>query len=319
MEFHPVASMFPLMEGAEFDALVADIAEHGQLEPIWLYEGKVLDGRNRWRACQQLGIEPRVQQWANGRDPEAFVVSLNLHRRHLTRDQRDALICDLRRKGLTLQKIADAVGVNVATAQRATQGVELLQMQKVEGADGKQYPTHYAPRETLEPPPMPHVSYNSGNNEWYTPPEYIAAACEVMGGIDLDPASSEIANRIVGAGTFYTAEDDGLAKAWSGRVWMNPPYASELIGAFTGKLAGSVRAGAVPTAIVLVNNATETGWFGDVIGVASAVCFPRSRVRFWQPDGRTSAPLQGQAIIYIGPEPERFREVFGAFGWTASL
>jgi ParB family chromosome partitioning protein len=160
-----------------------------------------------------------------------------------------------------------------------------------------------------------HVAYNSGNNEWYTPPEYIAAARRVMDGIDCDPASSDIANRIVGASRYFTAENDGLDHNWSGRVWMNPPYAGELIGKFTEKLAEHFTEGSVFEAIVLVNNATETNWFQGLLVHASAVCFPRQRVKFIDMAGNpTGAPLQGQAVLYLGDNPVKFGAEFSAFG-----
>ncbi len=165
----------------------------------------------------------------------------------------------------------------------------------------------------------PHVAQNSGNNEWYTPSEFIDAARSVMGDIDLDPASSHIANGTVQAKGYFTKDDDGLSLPWYGRVWMNPPYAADLIAKFTEKLASHVVAGDVQEAIVLVNNATETAWFQDLIDVAAAVAFPQSRVKFYKPDGTHGAPLQGQAIIYMGNQPDLFRETFSTFGWSAKL
>jgi phage N-6-adenine-methyltransferase len=159
-----------------------------------------------------------------------------------------------------------------------------------------------------------HVSHNSGENEWYTPAEFVEAARLVLGEIDLDPASSEAANEIVQAREFFTAEDDGLAQEWRGRVWMNPPYAAELIGQFTEKLAAAYEGRDVSAAVILVNNATETKWFQRLARIADALCFPERRVRFWNPDGESSAPLQGQALIYLGNDADAFAEHFAQFG-----
>ena len=159
----------------------------------------------------------------------------------------------------------------------------------------------------------PHVSFNSGNNEWYTPSEYIEAARQAMGSIDLDPASSETAQRTVQAAKYYTAESNGLDKTWRGNIWMNPPYASDLIGKFISKLSEERQN--YNQAVVLVNNATETEWFRMLISEASAVCFPKGRVRFYMPDGKTGAPLQGQAVVYIGDRTDSFFEAFSRIGW----
>lgn len=161
-----------------------------------------------------------------------------------------------------------------------------------------------------------HVSANSGNNEWYTPAQYIEAARRVMGGIDLDPATCEIANRTVGAARIFTAEDDGLSQEWPiGRIWMNPPYAQPLIGHFSERIAQEVKLGS--EAIVLVNNATETAWFQTMAEACSAICFPKGRIKFLDPDGKPSgAPLQGQAIIYLGENSNRFDSEFSVFGFV---
>jgi hypothetical protein len=93
--FHPVSAIFPLMDGPEFDALVADIREHGLIEPILTYQGQIVDGRNRYRACQMAGVEPRFNEWMGGGSLADLTISLNLHRRHLTASQRAAIAVDL--------------------------------------------------------------------------------------------------------------------------------------------------------------------------------------------------------------------------------
>lgn len=158
-----------------------------------------------------------------------------------------------------------------------------------------------------------HVSANSGENEWYTPPEYIEAARDVMGSIDLDPASCETAQGNVRAKRFYTSDDDGLAKKWTGNVWLNPPYSKDLIGQFAAKVVAE--SSRFEQAIVLVNNATDTAWFHELASVASAICFLRGRVKFLDRTGKpANTPVQGQAVLYVGRNVEHFRSRFSAFG-----
>jgi hypothetical protein len=87
LQFHPIANCFPSIEGREFAALVEDVRANGLLVPIKLYEGMILEGRNRFRACSAAGVAPRFEQYA-GDDPIGFVVSMNLRRRHLSESQR---------------------------------------------------------------------------------------------------------------------------------------------------------------------------------------------------------------------------------------
>jgi hypothetical protein len=163
-------------------------------------------------------------------------------------------------------------------------------------------------------PPHVHVGENSGENEWYTPAAYVEAARAVMGDIDLDPASNAVANGTVGASIYYDADRNGLAHEWFGRVWMNPPYAQPACAHFCQKLVAHFEQDTVTEACVLVNNATETEWFQAVAQRAVAVCFPNGRIRFWHPDRQEGAPLQGQAVLYLGPHPTEFRHQFGRFG-----
>ncbi len=92
--FHPIACMFPLLEGGEFAAVVDDIRAYGLLESIVLFEGMILDGRNRDRACREAGVEPRYRKMTfdSYADAVNYVISANIHRRHLTAEQKRELI-----------------------------------------------------------------------------------------------------------------------------------------------------------------------------------------------------------------------------------
>src|SRR5262249_16770027 len=87
LRFHPLADIFPLIEGKEFDELVADIKEHGLRDPVVMFEDMILDGRNRHRACLAASVEPTYRVY-QGDDPVSYVISLNLRRRHLDESQR---------------------------------------------------------------------------------------------------------------------------------------------------------------------------------------------------------------------------------------
>lgn len=161
----------------------------------------------------------------------------------------------------------------------------------------------------------PHVSNNSGENEWYTPPRYLDAARKAMGGIDTDPASSAFANKTVRAKRHFTVEDDGLKQKWSGRVWMNPPYAQPLIADFIEAAVTKYEAGEFDEACVLVNNATETQWFQRLLEKGCAVCFIKGRIKYHDATGApANTPLQGQAVVYLGKRPKSFAMAFSAEG-----
>ncbi len=91
---HPFADMFPMMGDAELKQLADDIRQNGQREPICAVGRELLDGRNRYRACQMAGVKPKVEQYA-GDDLLGFVLSKNLHRRHLTESQRAMIAAKL--------------------------------------------------------------------------------------------------------------------------------------------------------------------------------------------------------------------------------
>lgn len=98
IEIHPLAELFPLISGPEFDELVSSIKEHGQRDAIVLYHGQILDGRNRYRACGVAGVEPRFETY-QGNDPTAFVIDKNVHRRHLNESQRAMIAARLANLG----------------------------------------------------------------------------------------------------------------------------------------------------------------------------------------------------------------------------
>lgn len=344
----------PKLSDGEFSQLEESILAEGCRDPfvIWAETGLLLDGHNRKSICDthSLPYPDTVSVSLPSREAALDWIDRNqLGRRNLTPDQaallrgrrynrvkgnREDNLVQNAPKGnncpseSTAEALASEHGVSPRTIKndaRYAAAVETLGLgsQVASGtldasrkdvvAVAKSLPTDATSEdveEAVEKLKKPHVANNSGDNEWYTPKEYIEAARAVMGGIDLDPASCEAANEVVGAAEFYTEDDDGLAQEWSGRVWMNPPYAQPAIRHFAEKIATEE---GVEQAVILVNNATETKWFQTMLSRASAVCFPSGRVKFWHPS-KESAPLQGQAVLYIGRSHKAFAKSFSRFG-----
>jgi hypothetical protein len=168
---------------------------------------------------------------------------------------------------------------------------------------------------------------SSASAEWFTPPHYIKAVREVLGAIDLDPASCEAANRIVQAARYFTETDNGYTREWRGKLFLNPPYGwcypdgrrkenggLSAQGHWTKRLIAQYRAGTVTEAILLINANTGEQWFQALWEFP--ICFVNRRIRFIPGEGTDphKQPTKSNAFIYFGPRPARFTEVFGQFG-----
>jgi phage N-6-adenine-methyltransferase len=343
---HPLADIFPLMSGDEFVALKEDIKANGLVEPIWVLDGLLLDGRNRFKACQEVGVQPVFREY-QGDNPTAFVISLNLKRRHLNESQRAMVAAKL--ANMPAHRIADK-SANLRTSQ--AEAADLLNVgtrsvtsaKKVEekgspelvaaveegkisvstAAELTETPVEtqiYAAENPKEAPAIVHNhrAQGTGENEWYTPEQHIASASQVLGGIALDPATSELANKVVKADTIFTQEDNGLEQPWHGTVWLNPPYSQPAISQFAEKLASEWESGRLTAAIALTHNYTDTQWFHRLAKACTAICFTKGRIGFVNPEGKKAAPTQGQSFFYFGDKPEDFADEFSKHGFVVEV
>jgi ParB family chromosome partitioning protein len=158
----------------------------------------------------------------------------------------------------------------------------------------------------------------SETNEWYTPEHYIASVRAVLGCIDLDPASCETANAVVQAAEFFTEADDGLKRAWHGRVFMNPPYGVDKgesrAANFCNKAITEYRAGRVTEAIILVNSVHSQKWQRPLYDFP--VCFVDHRIEFCDQHGEVNPnPTFANIFVYLGQHEDRFAEEFEKHGY----
>jgi phage N-6-adenine-methyltransferase len=156
---------------------------------------------------------------------------------------------------------------------------------------------------------------NQGD-EWGTPVEIIERVRAFFGGqIDCDPATNEVAQKVVRATQYYTKEQDGLKQQWPGNTFLNGPYSD--MAPWVKKLISEYAAGHATEAICLTNACVDTAWFRDLANVAAAICFPLGRIKFIDSNGQApNSPTLPQALTYFGPRPCQFARPFSLIGFV---
>jgi len=156
------------------------------------------------------------------------------------------------------------------------------------------------------------------SDSWFTPKKYIDLVNKSIGSIDLDPFSSQQANEVIRAKRFFDENTDAFKQTWfekGGTVFMNPPYSRQLINAAVDLFIKNWQQGAITEGIVLVNNATETKWFQQLLRESSAICLVSKRIAFENRDGKhVSGNTRGQAFLYFGKKVGNFKKTFSPVG-----
>lgn len=339
-------ALIPPLSPDEYSQLEKNIIADGCREPLITWGNILVDGHNRYEICTKHGLPFTTveKDFADDSAAKLWMIDNQKGRRNLTdgwkyqlsQSKKEILLEQGRVKNLetsgrprkeplsivdnglpkhnTRETIADDLGWStgkVAMADKVWKDATPEIKEQVLSGEVSINEAYKAVKAGDT-----HVGKNSGENEWYTPERFIEASRLTMGQIDLDPASSELANQTVKADMYFTKESNGLDKKWSGAVFCNPPYAQPLMNQFAEKIVKEFSEGNISQAIVLVNNATETRWFQLMARKASAVCFPESRIKFIDRQGNEGAPLQGQAFLYFGSSTGLFENNFSKFGFV---
>lgn len=325
----PIAELYPLMDADALLELSHSVRRNGLREPIVLRaDGAVLDGRNRLRACEIAGVEPRFVEFS-GSDEDAleFVVDTNSTRRHLSKSQRALVAARLadfqhggsrsRQAGSYTQKAAAAkLGIGERSVRDGKLVIERgpaeLKADVERGLVAVRAAAEMiraAGKERVLVSEYHRLRRESGSVEWYTPPHILGLVTELLGEIDLDPASNE-GEPWVTARRHFTAADDGLSQKWSGRIFLNPPWnAQGSPAAWVKKLIEEYERGEVIEAVCLLPARTNTAWMDLLSGYAR--CFVRGRLRFGDATGEAPFPV---VLVYLGSRVQEFVDIFDVVG-----
>lgn len=157
------------------------------------------------------------------------------------------------------------------------------------------------------------INQTSGNFEYYTPYKIVQAARQTMGKIDLDPASSHLANKFVKATSIFTIEDDGLKQKWFGKVWMNHPFGRDTNPKWIKKIIEEYKCGNIVEACCITYASTSEAWFQPLLSYLQ--CFLVPRTNYILPDGsKKQGVTKGSVVTYLGNNSINFHESFASFG-----
>jgi hypothetical protein len=339
-------AQIPPLGDEELALLRQSLLRDGCRDPlvIWLGHNIILDGHHRFEICSEYGIPfQTIAYLFESREAAADWIDANqLGRRNLPPDAMSLLRGrrfnrtkqshggQVPRKGRaqsepspperTAATLAQQHGVSPATIKRDGVFAKAVQDLKPHVPDIEQrvmagkVPSREAVVQAAKEPEKAKATFDksvhasSETSEHYTPAHIVAAVDLCLGGIDLDPCSNSKSDPNVPAANVFTAAENGLTRPWSGTVYMNPPYGSE-IKAWIEKLVHEYEDGEVSAAIALVPARPDTGWF---LALANyPVCFVSGRLTFIGNDSPAPFP---SALVYLGRDPERFHEVFERTG-----
>ncbi|HUX55998.1 MAG TPA: DNA N-6-adenine-methyltransferase [Bacteroidales bacterium] len=320
----------------EYDILENSIKSEGCRDALMLWGEILVDGHNRYEICQRYGIGFKTAQkcFNNVQEAKEWIIFNQFGRRNLNNYQRAELALKL--EDIYSQKAKDRMlsGKEIDPMQISAQGTTRDVLSKIAGVshdtiDKVKKIEAKATDEIKQYLRIGDLSINevhqqingkiimskcfTGDNEWFTPAEYVEKSRNVMGSIDIDPASSDAAQQIVKAKQYYTVNDNGLDKNWIGNIFLNPPYSCTKIKAFTDKIIEEYKAGHIKQAIVLTNNNTDTTWFHKLAQISTVMCFTKGRIKFYNGE-EISDPMYGQVFFYIGNDSAKFKEYFSEVG-----
>lgn len=314
-QVHPAAELFPMLPEAELQELADDITKHGLKNAVTLTrDGVLLDGRNRVAACTRAGIKPRFTQY-EGDDPTAYVVSINLRRRHLSMEDRAFLAVELikvyedesQSRVLAGKKVADPTPdleqgrASRTSAARAARDVSVSRTVVTQAKRIQEQAPDLVPlvrerkmsiskAESIVKNRAAGIADDEGDS-WFTP-TWLFDQLGLTFDVDVcAPRNGE--QRTVPAAHFFTEDDDGLDTDWFGLVWCNPPYSKPE--AWTDKMV------AHGNGLLLTHMPNNAAWAVRAQRAADAARLVQS-MHFVRPNGQTQRPGYSLMLLAYGQD-----------------